>query len=133
MERCVYVTIGGKEYPMCFSLGSAKRIGEKFGGFKKMQSLMSDKTDDLKKLDAFFDILEILIAQGCAYKNAFESTLPYPERAPVKDGKYVPISKEMMELVVTPDEAQDFAEKIKMCMENGSKKTVALKIDAKNV
>lgn len=98
-----------------------------------MQSLMSDKTDDLKKLNAFFDILEILIAQGCAYKNAFESNLPHPENAPVEDGKYIPVSKEMMELIVTPDEAQDFAEKIKMCMENGSKKTVALKIDEKNV
>ena len=51
MGKCVFVTIGGKEYPMSFSLGAVKRMGEKFGGFKKMESLTTDKTDDLKKLE----------------------------------------------------------------------------------
>lgn len=132
MGKCVFVTIGGKEYPMAFSLGAVKRMGEKFGGFKKMESLTTDKMDDLKKLDAIFDILEITIAQGCAYKNVFEKDLPKNENSVIEDGKYIPITRAEMEIAVSPDEVEGIAEKIQECFSQGSKKTVDLKIDKKN-
>lgn len=100
MDRCTYVNIAGKNYPMSFSLGAAKRIISKFGSVEKLMKSLEKKGDDFQKIDIAVDLLETLISQGCAYKNYFEKDLPFPLDAPIEDGKWIPIPKEAIEIMI---------------------------------
>lgn len=126
MDRTVYITIAGKNYPMRNSLGASKKISEKFGGFDKISKGI-DKASDEKKLEMFIGILEILIAQGCAYKNLFEANMPAPDDAPVVCGKYVPMSADDLEIALGMDDADMIMEKITECFNSGQKKTIGSK------
>ena len=95
MDRTGYINIGGKRYPMRFSLGALQRINDKFGSYKQMADTLSD---DSTSFETIAEVLEILISQGCAYKNLFEADLPIPEDAPIKDGKYVPPTAETIQI-----------------------------------
>ena len=134
MERCIFVEIAGKQYPMSFSLGATKKIIGKFGStqnmmkkLKKVQkpdnpenpgvakldnpadtgeakpdnpenqeekNMALSERDSLEALETISFILEVLIAQGCAYKNYCEKDLPAPVNAPIEDGKWIPLPKE---------------------------------------
>ena len=77
-------------------------------------------------------ILEVLISQGCAYKNYFEKDLPKPENAPIQDGKWVPISKEEIEIAINVSDIKEIGEKIEKCMGTGTKKEIETRSVAKN-
>ena len=132
MERCVFVRIAGREYPMSFSLGATKKIIGKFGDAKNMMSDLKKEGDDFKKLDTISSILEILIAQGCAYKNYFEKDLPKPENAPVENGKWVPITKEEIDIAIQINDTEEIVERISECITKGSRKTVEAITTGKN-
>ena len=113
MERCVFVEIAGKQYPMSFSLGATKKIIGKFGSTQNMmknlkktqekgneESMEISDRDSLEALETISFILEILIAQGCAYKNYFEKDLPAPVNAPIEDGKWIPLPKEVLDIAI---------------------------------
>lgn len=131
MGKIVYVNIVGKSYPMSFSLGASKKIIEKYGSAEKMKVQLK-KSDDVKKIDMISEVLELLIAQGCAYKNYFEKDIPAPKNAPVIEGKWVPISKEILEIAVGVNDMEDLAEKIEECVSFGSKKEYEAKATGKN-
>ena len=97
MDRIQTIEIGRKEYPMIMSLTATEQINKKFGSIEKMLEKMGNQ-EELG--DTFAEVLELLIRQGCEYKNVFESDLPQEENAPVVDGKYIPIEKEKILLGV---------------------------------
>lgn len=92
-----YIEIGGKKYPMSYSVMAQKQIIKKYGSLNKMQEIMQD-TESEKSVDAMIDMVEILVSQGCAYMNYFEKDAPVPENAPVVDGKWTPISRGGLEI-----------------------------------
>lgn len=97
MDRIQTIEIGRKEYPMIMSLTATEQINKKFGSIEKMLEKMGNQEE---MGDTFAEVLELLIRQGCEYKNVFESDLPHEENAPVVDGKYIPIEKEKILLGV---------------------------------
>lgn len=92
-----YIEIGGKKYPMSYSVMAQKQIIKKYGSLNKMQEIMQD-TENQKSVDAMIDMVEILVSQGCAYMNYFEKDAPVPDGAPVVDGKWIPIQREGLEI-----------------------------------
>lgn len=123
MDRTVYINIGGREYPMRCTLGASRRISEKFGGFNQIIERIDGMQDD-ERLNMFVEILEILIAQGCGYKNNFEADLPVPDNAPVKNGRWVPVSAEQIETGVDIADSDILMDKITECINAGQKKTI---------
>ena len=105
-KRMAYIEIAGKEYPVRFSLGASKAITEKFGSLEGMtKEMVSEGNKDA--IGIVIWILQLLIAQGCAYKNTFEADIPKPENAPVKDGKYIPLTAEELEIGMELSELKD--------------------------
>lgn len=131
MSRITFVTIAGKNYPMSFSLGASKKIIEKYGGAEKMKTAL-EKAKDAQKIDMITELLELLIAQGCAYKNYFEKDIPVPDNSPVVDGKWAPLPREALEIAVGVYDVKEFSDKILECVGNGSKKEIELKTEGKN-
>lgn len=148
MERCVFVEIAGKQYPMSFSLGATKKIIGKFGSTQNMMKELKAtqgegpedqekniellERDSLEALETISFILEILIAQGCAYKNYFEKDLPVPVDAPVENGKWIPLPKEALDIAIQIADTKKIVEKISECVKQGSKKKVEAKAAEKN-
>lgn len=90
MERCTYLEIAGKVYPMRMTLAAEEKIREKYGSINGMCEKFSDERECIA---TYLDVMELLIAQGCAYKNTFEKDLPVPEGSAVKDGEYKPLGR----------------------------------------
>lgn len=161
MERCIFVEIAGKQYPMSFSLGATKKIIGKFGSTQNMMKKLKkvqkpdnpenpgemkpdnpenqeeknmefSERDSLEALETISFILEVLIAQGCAYKNYFEKDLPAPVNAPVEDGKWIPLPKEALDIAIQVSDTKEIVEKITECVNQGSKKKVEAKAAGKN-
>ena len=132
MNRITYVKIAGKSYPMSFSLGASKKIIEKYGSAQKMQAAMK-KSDDVEKLSIVTDMLALLIAQGCAYKNYFEKDIPTPDDAPIIDGKWTPLPAEVIEIALGVMDVAEVTQKIEECISIGSKKEVEGRPEGKNV
>lgn len=122
------IKIAGKEYPMSFSVMAAKKIAEKFGSTDKALAKINAEADTMGSamniMDAMLDMLEILISQGCAYKNYFERDLPVPRNAPVIEGKWTPLPREAMEVALGIMNLGDVAEKIGECISGGKTKGV---------
>lgn len=122
------IKIAGKEYPMSFSVMAAKKIAEKFGSTDKALEKINAEADTMGSamniMDAMLDMLEILISQGCAYKNYFERDLPVPRNAPVIEGKWTPLPREALEVALGIMNLGDVAEKIGECISGGKTKGV---------
>lgn len=96
-----YLEIAGKRYPMSFSLGAQKAIVARYGGMECLGDLRSRGLDE-QDMDMLIWMTELLIAQGCAYKNYFEKDIPAPKDAPVDaDGKWIPLPAEAIEVGIT--------------------------------
>ena len=117
------IQIAGKEYPMSFSLAAAKKITGRFGSIKDAKKKAAGDSEKN---------IEVLISQGCAYKNYFEKDLPKPENAPIQDGKWVPISKEEIEIAINVSDIKEIGEKIEKCMGTGTKKEIETRSIVKN-
>lgn len=133
MGRIVFVGIAGKQYPMSFSLGASKRMIEKYGSAEKMVEKLKKPGRDAEKIDAILEMLELLIAQGCAYKNYFEKDIPAPEDAPIVEGKWTPLPKEALSIAIGVYDVEELAEKIQECVNKGGTKEVEAKPEGKNV
>lgn len=129
-----FVEIGGKQYPLRFGIGAARAMSEKFGSLEKMADLFNELSES-EIIGILIWLLEVLIGQGCAYKNIFEADLPIPEDAPVKDGKYMPPTPEEIEVGLEITNMAKLQEIIFSTIASGSKKKVETKTkgkDAKN-
>lgn len=129
MDRTVYIEIAGKQYPMRFSVGASIAITKKFGSLQNMANSLKngDDVNEEKTFETIIWMTETLIRQGCAYKNLFESDLPIPENAPVKDGKYVPITAENLEIALDIADMGEITQKIFAAIGSGNKKEIHTK------
>lgn len=100
MGKATDIIIAGKRYPMRYTIAAGKAITKKFGGLKDMGETMFSGNEE-EALNAVTWVTELLIQQGCAYKNMFETDQPVPEDAPVdKDGRYIPLTQEELEIAM---------------------------------
>lgn len=123
MGKINYIEIAGKEYPMSFSMMAAKKIAEKYGSLEKALNEVQGETTT-KGIDTLTDIIELLIAQGCAYKNYFEKDIPAPENAPVIDGKWEPMPREVLDIALTIADLPELTEKLYECIGVGKQKEI---------
>lgn len=132
MSKITYINIAGKQYPLSFSLMAAKKLAAEFGGLEAAMSKMGDgKEIDENAVDVVTTVLELLISQGCAYKNFFEADLPAPDNAPIIDGKWTPLPREAIEIGIGIMDIEKIFEQIEDCVETGRKKTFDTKEIAK--
>jgi hypothetical protein len=66
-------------------------------------------------IDVVADILELLISQGCAYKNYFEKDVPTKDGDPVIKGKWEPLPREALEIAIGINDLGEVMEKIQKC------------------
>lgn len=113
---------------MSFSVMAAKKIKEKFGSTEKALEKISRESETMESvmgvMDVVLDMLEIMISQGCAYKNYFEKDLPVPKDAPVIEGKWIPLPREALELAIGMIDLGEVVEKIYECISGGKVKEV---------
>lgn len=131
MSRIVYAKIAGKSYPMSFSLGASKKIIGKYGSAEKMKSAL-EKSKDTDKIDLVTEMIELLTAQGCAYMNYFEKDMPKPDDAPIVDGKWTALPRDVIEIAVGISDVDELVKKITECIDGGSKKDVETRAEGKN-
>lgn len=125
MNRIVCVEIVGKNYPMSFSLMAAKKVAQKHGNIEKMlDSIKGGDGTTEKAVDEIIDLLELLISQGCAYKNYFEKDIPTKDTDPIIDGKWSPLPREALEIAVGIGDLDYLSDKISECIEGSQKKEV---------
>lgn len=125
MAKLTYIEIVGKKYPMSFSVMASKKIAKKYGSVEKVLNgldVESGVTEEV--LDSMLFVVELLIAQGCAYKNYFEKDVTPPEDAPIIDGKWTPLPREALEIALTVADIEELAEKLQECMEGGKQRNI---------
>lgn len=122
MSKLTYVNIQGKAYPMSFSLLATKVLTERHGDISKYFKRVEDAKDELAALDTLSELLEVMIMQGCAYKNNFEANVPRKQNDPVdENGKFIPLSKEAIEAGLELSDLEYVSKKVKECIEKSSK------------
>ena len=92
MARINYIEICGKLYPLSFSLMAQKTLAAKHGSIEELQEKITNL--DEAGIDALVDFIEILVKQGCAYKNMFERDCIIPDGAAVVNGEWMPPERE---------------------------------------
>lgn len=122
MDRLAYFEIAGKKYPLSFSLMAEKTMAARYGSLSKMGEVLDG--DNEKTFSELAFILELLIRQGCAYKNMFESNLPHCENAPVEDGKWIPLTEEQIYVGVNAHNQKDMMIAIKKAMGVGQRQEI---------
>lgn len=126
MSRISYIEIGGKKYPLSFSLMAQKSMASKHGTLENLQEKMS-KFDE-EGIDALVDFIEILIKQGCAYKNRFEKDSLIPDGASVVNGEWIPIEREEIMTCVQFSELHDIFESVISAVTNSNKREVIAEV-----
>ena len=129
MDRTAYLNIAGKEYPMRFSLGASIAMSKRFGSLEKMTEEL-DGEDEAKTMEDLVWITELMIKQGCAYKNLFEKDVPTSDNAPVKDGKYIPLTADEIEIGLSVMDLGELKDKIYATVFRGKKTDI--KTETKN-
>ena len=134
MERLTYVNIAGKNYPMSFSLQAMTLLAKKAGTVEKAVDKIQSKEMTEEAITMIGDVLELLISQGCAYKNLFEKDVPTKEDDPVIEGKWVAIPKEVLEIGIQLRDMDAIADAIVECIDTGQTKEVEeIEDDSKNM
>ncbi len=125
MKKTVYLNLAGKNYPLNFSLGACKVIAKELGGIEKLEGLADGGLSE-ETIDKIVMVLQVLIAQGCAYKNMFEidAGMPIDVEHPAtgEDGRFKALKKEELEMVVGFEDISAIITAINECV-TGSAKT----------
>ena len=118
MEQ-IYVTISGKEYPICFSIGAMEAFIGRYGSIEGAGNVFNEN-DYLKALKEIRWMLSVLVEQGCK-KAAFESgsSINYP-------------SEEQLEFLISTADIRDFEEKIVEAIKTGNETEIEVEEDVKN-
>lgn len=131
MGKITYMEIVGKNYPMSFSLMATKKIAEKYGSLEKALNEVKGETTP-ESIETLTDIVELLISQGCAFKNYFEKDVPAPENAPIINGKWAPLPREALDIAITLADMNELTDKIYECIGVGKQKEVEAQDTEKN-
>lgn len=102
MAKIVNIEIMGKDYPLSFSLLASKKIAQEYGSIENLFKIIDDRESGINErlIETVVFALALLMAQGCAYKNVFESEVPPNANAPIVDGKYKALTAEEIELAL---------------------------------
>ena len=122
MSKLAFFEIAGKVYPLSFSLMAEKKLAERYGNLSKIGDYITG--DDAKSFEEMAFVLELLIKQGCAYKNMFEVDAPVYDNAPVKDGKFIPLTNEEIMVGVNASMQNEMVKAIKNAMNIGQEKEI---------
>ncbi|MFR5876323.1 MAG: hypothetical protein ACLUFN_07525 [Eubacterium sp.] len=124
-----YSKIGGKFYPLVFSLGAKKQVKQIYGTLARIklysQSQEHTELETVESSAAGIDVVttlaEIMIKQGVAYKNHFEKDYKIrPNSAADENGVWYGISKEEIEAVITDEEFNSLSDKIFTAIKNSN-------------
>lgn len=118
------VTLAGKEYPMSFSLMAAKKIAADHGSVQKFLDGIDAENVTESAIEKIIYVVDLLINQGCAYKNYFEKNVPTPKNAPVIEGKWTPMPSEVLGLAINFENIGEIYDKISECMGTDTKREV---------
>lgn len=75
--QLTYIELLGKKHPLCFSLGAAEELTERFGSIEKLDEEIGSK-DVGRIAKATNTLLEILLKAGRIYASAMGEDLPEP-------------------------------------------------------
>lgn len=123
MRPMTYIEIAGKRYPMRFSLAAMRAVTEKFGSMEAMGKAMGGD-DTGQTLETMAWIIGMMVRQGCEYKNLFEAATDFPKDAPVENGKYMPISDEMLSVALDIKDLPELSAKITEAMSIGQDREI---------
>ena len=129
MNRNADIVIAGKRYPMRCSIGATIAISERYGSIKEMADKVSSGAEH-EMLHEITWIAELLIRQGCEYKNVFEPNCPVADDAPVQDGKYVPVTAGEIALAMTMADMENLKEAVLWAVVGGRRQNVQTEKDA---
>lgn len=135
MNRITFIEIGGRSFPLSFSLGMLRSISSKFGSFNKIEDAMSKIDDELteESIDVISYLVYILIKQGALYCNTFGNGQPLPDNiAKDEKGKILALSQEEVEVGLSIDGIEDAMKSISEAMAGASKKEIEIESDSKN-
>ena len=108
MKRTIWINVGESSLPMRCTVGAIEKLYERYGSIEGFSSAIGDPT---KSMSAIMDSMELFIAQGCAYENLFNRTLPdFPE------GGYKPVPRQILECAYAMDDFPDLAKKVIECL-----------------
>lgn len=121
MKRITYVEIAGKNCPLLFSLGAAKKMADKFGSLEKAFSgISSAKETTGTVIDAIIFTLVTMNDQALQYLRIFEN----------EEGER--INEEALYASLTVNEIARLASAISTCLEASQKKEIETKANPKN-
>ena len=120
MKRITEFEIGGRSYPLNFSVKAAELFAERYGDVSEIGKAFEGE-NTAQMLSEFTWILFVLIEQGCLYKNLVENA---NLNAPTFDDLKVIIG--LQDLFIRRDE-------LMRAIVSGMETTVEAEVDPKNV
>ena len=119
MNRITEFELGGKRYPLNFSVAAARKIDEEYGGFEKLNGVFAWESVESALKDCFWT-LRLLMEQGAAYQRIF-------------GGEVVEIpTLEEMEILLGGPDIQRMQRAIHEALGLGMEATVEVEPDPKN-
>lgn len=135
MNRITFIEIGGKSFPLSFSLGMLKDISRKFGSFNKIEDAMSKIDEEMteESIEVISFLVYILIKQGALYCNTFGNGQPLPENiAKDENGKILALTQEQVEVGLSIENIEDAMKCISEAMTGSSQTEIEVQSDSKN-
>jgi len=127
MKTPNYIFLGGKRYPLRFSLYASKEITEKYGSMeialKKIKE--SQKTgNQAETIGIIVDLAECMIRNGCEYCNVF-GWKPSTDDPIDENGKMIPLSGNQIMLLCGVSGIQDLFEAVAKTIESDQDKKIS--------
>lgn len=126
--RIEFLEIGGRKYPLSFSLATAERITSKYKNVEQLMRILQDKNvSDFNKLHIVCEVLSAMMYSGAEYYNALKMQ-PF-EGAHIEDGKFKYLSPSQLSFVLDMNEdvIKEVTEKVKRCCDVGNQKEIHTK------
>ena len=130
-QHYISKTWRAKDSPLNFISGACKVIAKELGGIEKLEGLADGGLSE-ETIDKIVIVLQVLIAQGCAYKNMFEidAGMPIDVEHPAtgEDGRFKALKKEELEMVVGFEDISAIITAINECVTGAAKTEIRLKL-----
>lgn len=126
--RITPINLEDKIYPLNFSLAVSCMIHDEYGSMDKIEKIVEDKDAPIsQKVDILCDVLSAMITSGCQYYNVFNKK-PY-NKAPVKNGEFVPLTSEQLKYCISPDEKtlKYIMDRINLCVNESQNRDLGTK------
>lgn len=129
MNRITFMEIGGKSFPLSFSLGLIKGINGKFGSFSNIEDAFNSIDEELsnESIEAISFLIYQMIHQGALYMNTFGATGDVPENiARTPDGKFMELTEEQIEVGLSVTDIEESMSAITKAMDLSNKEEISI-------